>query len=48
MEEGWYQTSTAGQNYIEINESELDEILDFRRSDNLVQEAKAVDELFRF
>ena len=47
MEEGWYQTSTAGKNYIEINESELDEILDFRRSNNLVQEAKEVDKLFR-
>lgn len=47
MEEGWYQTSTAGKNYIEINESELDEILDFKRSNNLVQEAKEVDELFR-
>ena len=48
MEEGWYQTSTAGQNYIEITELELDEILDYKKSENIVQEAKVVDELFRF
>ena len=48
MEEGWYQTSTAGQNYIEITEQELDEILDFKKSENIVQEAIAVDELFRY
>ena len=48
MEEGWYQTSTAGKNYIEINEQELDEILDFKKSENIVQEAIAVDELFRY
>jgi len=48
MEEGWYQTSTAGKNYIEISESELDEVLLGKESENLVQEAKEVDQLFRF
>lgn len=47
-EEGWYQTSTAGKEYIEITESELDEILSGKESENLVQEAHEVDQLFRF
>lgn len=48
MEEGWYNTSTAGKNYIEITESELDEILSGKESENLVQEAKEVGLMFRF
>lgn len=48
MEEGWFQTSTSGNNFIEITEAELDEILLGDESENLVQEAKSVDELFRF
>ncbi|MGV8961912.1 MAG: DEAD/DEAH box helicase [Candidatus Saccharimonadaceae bacterium] len=48
MEEGWYDTSTAGKEYIEITEAELDEILDGKKSDNLVQEGKQVGDLFRY
>jgi len=48
MEEGWYNTSTAGKNYIEITESELIEILDGKESENITQEGKQVDSLFRF
>jgi len=48
MEEGWYQTSTAGKNYIEITETELDEILAGKESENLVHEAKEVGMMFRF
>lgn len=48
MEENWYQTSTAGKNYIELTEEELDEVLAGKESENLVQEAKATDLLFRF
>ena len=48
MEEGWYQTSTAGKNYIEITELELDEILKGKQTENLVQEAKEVSNMFRF
>lgn len=48
MEEGWYNTSTAGKNYIELSESELDEVLSGIQSENMVQEGKEVDALFRF
>ena len=48
MEEGWYNTSTSGKNYIEITEEELVDILEGKESENLMQEAKEVDELFRF
>lgn len=48
MEEGWYNTSTAGKNYIEISELELEEILLGKESENLIQEGKEVDQLFRF
>ena len=47
MEEAWYNTSTAGKNFIEITESELDEILLGKESENLVQEAEEADLLFR-
>lgn len=47
MEEGWYNTSTAGKNYIEISESELDDILNGNESENIVQEGKEVGLLFR-
>lgn len=48
MEEGWFSTSSAGKSYIEITEAELDEILDFNESENLVKEAKEVGQMFRF
>lgn len=48
MEEGWYNTSTAGKNYIEISESELDEILLGRETENIEKEAKEVGIMFRF
>lgn len=48
MEEGWFSTSSAGKSYIEITEAELDEILDFNESENLVHEAKEVGQMFRF
>lgn len=48
MEEGWYSTSTAGKNYIEINEKELEDVLNRKESENLVKKAKEVDAMFRF
>ena len=48
MEEGWYNTSTAGKNYIEITESELDEILLGKESENMIQEGKEMGQMFRF
>ena len=47
-EEGWYTTSTAGKNYIEITEEELDDILLGKESENIEQEGKEVGRLFRF
>ena len=47
-EEGWYNTSTAGKSYIEITESELDEILLGKESENIVQEGKEMGQMFRF
>lgn len=48
MEEAWYNTSTAGKNYIEINEIELLDILNGKTSENIIQEGKETDQLFRF
>jgi superfamily II DNA or RNA helicase len=48
MEEGWYNNSTAGKSYIEITESELDEILLGKESENIIQEGKEVGQMFRF
>ena len=48
MEEGWFNTSSSGKSYIEITEDELDEILNYGKSDNLVQVAKEVGQMFRF
>lgn len=47
MEEGWYENSTAGKNYIEITEDELDEILLGKESENLEKEGKEVGQMFR-
>lgn len=46
-EEGWYATSTAGRNYIEINEHELNVILNGGNLSNPELEAKEEDILFR-
>lgn len=46
-EESWYETSTAGKSYIEINEKELYEILQGESNHNVVREGIALDELFR-
>ena len=48
MEEGWYENSTAGKNYIEITEEELDDILLGKESENIEQEGKEVGQIFRF
>ena len=48
MEEGWFQTSSSGKSYIEITESELDEILLGKESENIQREAKEVGQMFRF
>ena len=48
MEEARFEHATNGNNYIEITESELDEILSGNESENLEQEAHEVDQLFRF
>jgi superfamily II DNA or RNA helicase len=47
-EEAWYSTSTAGKSYIEITESELDDVLAGKESTNIVREGKEIDQLFRF
>ena len=47
-EEGWYTTSTAGKNYIEITEEELDDILLGKESENIEQIGKEVGQMFRF
>jgi len=48
MEEGWFATSTAGKNYIEITEEELDDILKGKELENVEKEAVASELLFRF
>ena len=47
MEENWYSTSNVGKEYIEITERELDDILDGKTSNNIIQEGKETDLLFR-
>ena len=48
MEENWYNTSSAGKNYIEIDEEELTKILANEDIDENVKQAYASDTLFRF
>lgn len=48
MEENWYNTSSAGKNYIEIDEEELTKILANEGIDENVKQAYASDTLFRF
>jgi len=47
-EESWYNTSTAGKNYIEISEDELKVILAGGTTDNIVKEGYETGQLFRF
>ena len=47
IEESWYNTSTAGKNYIEITESELNDILEGKMSENVEQIAVPSNLLFR-
>lgn len=46
-EEAWYNTSTAGKNYIEITEEELDDILSLKDIEVFEKEAKEENLLFR-
>lgn len=48
MEQYWYATSTSGKSYIEISESELNDILNGSGTDNIEQIAQESDLLFRF
>lgn len=47
MEEGWYNTSTAGKKYIEITETELYDILNGVITKEPTQVAVKSDVLFR-
>ena len=47
MEVNWFNTSSNGKSYIEISESELDEILSGKTSNNIEKEGKETDLLFR-
>lgn len=47
-EESWYNTSTDGHNYIEIDEKELDDILEGRETSAFEREAVESPLLFRF
>jgi len=48
MEENWYSTSNVGKQYIEINEQELEEVLNYSKDFDSFQEGKEMDKLFRF
>lgn len=48
VEENWFSNSTAGRSFIEITESELDNILSGKLSENVVQEGKVIDNIFRY
>lgn len=47
VEENWFKTSNVGKSYIEISESELDEILSGKVLSNKVEEGEEIDLLFR-
>lgn len=47
-EENWFNNSNEGRPYIEITESELDDVLAGKLVENSVQIGKEVNELFRF
>ena len=46
-EEGWYNTSSAGQNYIEISLNELDDVLSGKETNYPEQTARESNLLFR-
>lgn len=48
VEENWYSTATAGKNYIEITEDELDDILAGKETENIEREGITMDDMFRF
>lgn len=47
VEERWFENSNQNNNYIEITESELDEILAGQEVDRLEKEGREVDQIFR-
>lgn len=48
IEENWFNNSSIGRSFIEIGEEELDDVLLLGKSDNIVQEVKQTNLLFRF
>ena len=46
-EEAWFNTSSEGKSYIEITESELDDILSGKKSENIERIAKDDGIMFR-
>ena len=46
-EEGWYNTSSAGKNYIEISLNELDDVLSGKETNYPEQTARESNLLFR-
>lgn len=47
VEENWFNHSTSEKPYIEITESELDDVLAGKQSENLVKEGKEMNQMFR-
>ena len=48
MEENWARTSSAGMSVIEINETELDDVLNYNNIDETLIEQKVMPNIFRF
>lgn len=48
MEENWARTSSAGMSVIEINETELDDVLNYNSIDETLIEQKVMPNIFRF
>lgn len=46
-EEGWFQSSSYGKKYLEINEEELDAVLTGKKIEAYEKEAKKPSEIFR-
>ena len=47
VEENWFNNANVGKSFIEITEKELDEILLGKSTDNIEQDGKEMDLLFR-
>lgn len=47
VEENWFKSSNAGKSYIEITESELDDILNGKEINRIEKEGDKIDLLFR-